>query len=81
MARIDWANKSSNPPALKSLTPTNEALELNIKCAHFTAILWNESITESMPNMDPCYSAFGSQTVKKNLRNLVKSRKFSYNSL
>ena len=32
--KTDGANKSSKPPTLKSLPPTNEALEMNIKRAH-----------------------------------------------
>ena len=42
MMKNDGAHKGSNPPALKSLPPTNEALEMNIRRAHYTAILWNE---------------------------------------
>ena len=39
MMKTDGARKGLNPPALKSLPPTNEALELNISRAHYTAIL------------------------------------------
>ena len=63
--RTDGAHKGSNPPALKSLPPTNEALEMNIKRAHYTAILWNESVSGCMPNMDPCQ--FGWEIVNKSL--------------
>ena len=66
MMKTDGARKGSNPPALKSLPPTNEALELNIRRAHYTAILWNESVTGTMPNMDPC--KFGWEITKNSLR-------------
>ena len=65
MMKKDGAHKGSNPPALKSLPPTNEALEMNIRRAHYTAILWNESISGFMPNMDPCQ--LGWETVNKSL--------------
>ena len=41
-----------NPTALKTPSPTSEAIELNIKQAHYTAILSNESITGTMPDID-----------------------------
>ena len=54
MKKTDESSRNSKPPSLKILTPTKEALELNIKRAHYTAILWNDSITVIMPNLDPC---------------------------
>ena len=65
MMKNDEAHKDSNPPALKSLPPTNEALEMNIRRAHYTAILWNESVSGCMPNMDPCQ--FGWEPVNTSL--------------
>ena len=65
MMKTDGAHKGSSPPALKSLPPTNEALEMNIMRAHYTAILWNESVSGCMPNIDPCQ--FGWETVNKSL--------------
>ena len=32
--------KAANPPALKSLPPTDEALELNFKRVHYASIMW-----------------------------------------
>ena len=69
MMKADGARKGSNHSGLKSLPPTNEALALNIKRAHFTAILWNESVTGIMPNIDPC--DFGWETRNDCLRPLM----------
>ena len=52
--KTDELSRNSKPPSLKILPPTKEALELNIKRAHYTAILWNDSITGIMFNLDPC---------------------------
>ena len=42
ISKTDGAKKCPKPPALlKSLPPTDEALELNIKGAHFVVIMWN----------------------------------------
>ena len=65
MMKTDGAHKGSSPPALKSLPPTNEALEMNIMRAHYTAILWNESVSGCMPNIDPCQ--FGWETLDDEL--------------
>ena len=61
--KTDGDHKGSNPPVLKSLPSINKALEMNIRIAHYTAILWNESVSGCMPNMDPCQ--FGWETVNK----------------
>ena len=55
--RTDGAHKGSNPPALKSLPPTNEALEMNIRRAHYTAILWNESVSGNSEQVFDAYQA------------------------
>lgn len=52
--KTDGAKKSAKPPALKSLPPTDEALEMNIKRAHFVAIMWNNCTTGCPPQIDPC---------------------------
>ena len=36
---------SAQPPTLKSFPPTDEALELNIKRAHYQAMMWKKSIS------------------------------------
>ena len=54
MSKTDGSKKSAKPPLLKYLTPTDEALELNIKRAHFVAIMWKNCISGCPPNLDPC---------------------------
>ena len=39
---------------LRNLPPTDEALELNIKRAHFVAIMWKNCVTGFPPDLDPC---------------------------
>ena len=52
--KTDGAKKSAKPPTLKSLPPTDKALEINIKRAHFVAIMWNNCATGSPPKIDAC---------------------------
>ena len=52
--KTDGAKVTAKPPALKSLPPTNEALDVNIKRAHFQAIMWHNSVTGTPPPLDPC---------------------------
>ena len=49
----DGAKKTAKPPALQSLPPTDEALEINIKRAHYMAVLWKNCITGTPPELDP----------------------------
>ena len=52
--KTDGAKKSAKPPNLKSLPPTDKALEINIKRAHFVAIMWNNCITGCPPQINAC---------------------------
>ena len=52
--KTDAAKLSSKPPALCSLPPTDPALELNIKRAHFQAIWWINCIDRHPPPHNPC---------------------------
>ena len=52
--KTDGAKLSANPPMLRSLPPTDAALELNIKRAHFAATMWKNCISGRPPQMDPC---------------------------
>ena len=54
ISKTDGAKKSAKPPTLKSLPPTDEALELNIKRAHFVAVTWKSCITGILPELDLC---------------------------
>ena len=58
--KTDSAKLSAKPPDLKSLPPTNEALELNILRAHFQAMIWNNCVSGCSPNEDPCLVSFKS---------------------
>ena len=46
--------KVQNQQTLKSLPPTDEPLELNIRRAHFVAVMWKSCITGILPELDPC---------------------------
>ena len=37
--------KSAKSPALRGLTPTDNALEINIKQSHYVAIMWENCVT------------------------------------
>ena len=52
--KTDNAKLNANPPTLKSLPPTDEALELNIKRAYYQAMLWQNSVYGIPPDKDPC---------------------------
>ena len=52
--KTDGAKKTAKPPTLKSLPPTDPALVLNIKRAHFVAIMYKSCITGAPPDLDPC---------------------------
>ena len=51
--KTDGAKKTAKPPALQSLPPADEALEINIKRVHYMVILWKNSITGTPPELDP----------------------------
>jgi len=46
--------KNAKPLTLRSLPPMDEALELNIKRAHFVAVMWKNCIGGILPELDPC---------------------------
>ena len=54
MAKTEGAKLTAKPPSLKSLPPTDSALELNIKRAHYVSVLMTNCVTGNLPNMDPC---------------------------
>ena len=54
MAKTQRSKVSAKPPALKSLPPTDEALELNIKRSHYAAVMWRHCVSGQPPQMDPC---------------------------
>ena len=51
----DSAKLSAKPTTLRSLPLTDEALELNIKHAHFQATMWNNCTSLQQPQKDPCH--------------------------
>ena len=42
------------PPALRSLLPTNEALQMSIKLLHQVAIMWGNCVIGNPPQLNPC---------------------------
>ena len=52
--KTDGAKLSAKPPTLQSLPPSDEALQLNIKRAHFQAMMWNNCTSGKPPCIDPC---------------------------
>ena len=52
--KTDGAKLLAKPPFLRSLPPTDEALNLNIKPAHFQAMMWNNCTSEKPPHIDLC---------------------------
>ena len=53
-----WKGKTSRGKlksslTLKSLPPSDDALELNIKRAHFQTAIWKSSLCPDPPQLDP----------------------------
>ena len=55
--KTDETKKTAKPPALQSLPPTKEALEINIKRVHYMAIMWKNCITGTPSELDPNHVA------------------------
>ena len=51
--KTNGVKKTAKPPALQSLPPTDEALEINIKRAHYVTILWKTCITGTPHELEP----------------------------
>ena len=49
-----WCKKSATPPALRSLLPTDQALQMNIKLSHHVAIMWENCVIGNPPELNPC---------------------------
>ena len=52
--KTDGAKLTARPPELKTLPPTSEALDMNIRRAHYQAMLWYASVGGTLPDVDPC---------------------------
>ena len=52
MKKTDGAKLTSKTPSLKSLPPTDEALDLNILRAHLQAAYWHHSVSGELPMLD-----------------------------
>ena len=52
--KTDGAKLTARPPELKTLPPTTEALDMNIRRAHYQAVLWHASVDGTLPAIDPC---------------------------
>ena len=49
----NWEESSIKVPKLCSLPPTTEAFQLNVRRAHFQSAIWNRSLMQEPPNLDP----------------------------
>ena len=52
-AEVEEVIDEGKPPAIQSLPPTDDALEINIKRVHYVAIMWKNCITRTPPELDP----------------------------
>ena len=52
--KTDGAKKSAKLPALRSLPPTEKALERNIERSHDVAIMWENYVTGNPSQLNPC---------------------------
>ena len=52
--KTDGAKKSAKPPALRSLLPTDKALQMNIKLSQYVAIMLENCAISNPPQLNPC---------------------------
>ena len=52
--KTDCAKLTAKPPQLRSLPPTDPALELNIKRTHYKTMMWHKCVDGRLPSKDPC---------------------------
>ena len=52
--KTDGAKKYANSPALRSLLPTDEALEMNIQLSFYVAIMWGNCVIDNPLQLNPC---------------------------
>ena len=71
--KTDGAKKSAKPPALRSLPPTYEALEMNIKQSHYATIMWENCVTSNPPQLNPCEYGWDRNEGEKSLRSTMLS--------
>ena len=62
---------TAKPPALRTLPPTDEALELNIKRAHFAATLMKKCLSGILPSMNPLEYGWELGTENKSLKPIM----------
>ena len=58
MKKTDSAKLTAKPPTLRSLPPTDEALDLNIMWGHLQEAHWQYSVTGEQPKLDKCKFEF-----------------------
>ena len=54
MKKTDGVKLTAKPPQLRSLTPTDPTLELNIKRVHFQAMMWHRCVDGHPPGENTC---------------------------
>ena len=64
----DGAKKSAKPPALRSLLPTDEALEMNIQLSFYVAIMWENCVIGNPLQLNPCEYGWDRNEGEKSLR-------------
>ena len=47
--KADGAKKSAKSRTLRSLLPTDEALEMNIKPSHYVVFMWKNCVVDNPP--------------------------------
>ena len=60
--------KLSSKPKLCTLPPTDEALELNIKRAHYQTMVWYACLQHDPPCADPCHYGWEKDVETKTLK-------------
>ena len=63
--------KLTTKPKLCTLPPTDEALELNIKRAHFQAMIWYSALESDPPDIDPCNYGWKKEEETKTLQPIM----------
>ena len=66
-----WCKKSATPPALRSLLPTDQALQMNIKLSHHVAIMWENCVIGNPPELNPCEYGWERNEGEKSLRSTI----------
>ena len=70
--KTDGAKKYANSPALRSLLPTDEALEMNIQLSFYVAIMWGNCVIDNPLQLNPCEYGWERNEGEKLLRSIMR---------